>query len=112
MEVSRRKFLDVWNGADRYSLGAYYCFSAATHRLITIPLSKYADARVFGAQTPALLWGVPKLTNHQLWITVLRQRHASLDLCMMRLAHTCGLWKTSTSLRRTSLWLVIVLEAA
>jgi acetyl esterase/lipase len=27
--------------------GAYYCFSAATHRLITIPLSKYADARVF-----------------------------------------------------------------
>jgi acetyl esterase/lipase len=28
--------------------GAYYCFSAATHRLITIPLSKYADARVFG----------------------------------------------------------------
>jgi hypothetical protein len=28
--------------------GAYYCFSAATHRLITIPLSKYADARIFG----------------------------------------------------------------
>jgi acetyl esterase/lipase len=28
--------------------GAYYVFSAATHRLITIPLSKYADARVFG----------------------------------------------------------------
>ncbi|KAG8716850.1 hypothetical protein FRC09_015104 [Ceratobasidium sp. 395] len=27
--------------------GAYYVFSAATHRLITIPLSKYADARVF-----------------------------------------------------------------
>lgn len=29
--------------------GAYYVFNAATHRLITIPLSKYADARVFGA---------------------------------------------------------------
>ncbi|EJD54866.1 hypothetical protein AURDEDRAFT_179911 [Auricularia subglabra TFB-10046 SS5] len=28
--------------------GAYYLFSAATHRLITIPLSKYTDARVFG----------------------------------------------------------------
>jgi acetyl esterase/lipase len=28
--------------------GAYYVFNAATHRLITIPLSKYADARVFG----------------------------------------------------------------
>ncbi|QRV80404.1 carbohydrate esterase family 10 protein [Ceratobasidium sp. AG-Ba] len=27
--------------------GAYYVFNAATHRLITIPLSKYADARVF-----------------------------------------------------------------
>ncbi|CUA67392.1 Acetyl-hydrolase [Streptomyces hygroscopicus] [Rhizoctonia solani] len=27
--------------------GAYYVFSAATHRLITISLSKYADARVF-----------------------------------------------------------------
>ncbi|EPQ60247.1 alpha/beta-hydrolase [Gloeophyllum trabeum ATCC 11539] len=27
--------------------GAYYVFSAATHRLITIPLSKYSDARVF-----------------------------------------------------------------
>lgn len=27
--------------------GAYYCFSAATHRLLTIPLSKYTDARVF-----------------------------------------------------------------
>ncbi|EUC57357.1 lipase/esterase from carbohydrate esterase family CE10 protein, putative [Rhizoctonia solani AG-3 Rhs1AP] len=27
--------------------GAYYVFSAATHRLITITLSKYADARVF-----------------------------------------------------------------
>ncbi|KAH7338792.1 Alpha/Beta hydrolase protein [Rhizoctonia solani] len=27
--------------------GAYYVFSAATHRLITIPLSKYTDARVF-----------------------------------------------------------------
>ncbi|KAI0699386.1 Alpha/Beta hydrolase protein [Cerioporus squamosus] len=27
--------------------GAYYMFSAATHRLITIPLAKYLDARVF-----------------------------------------------------------------
>ncbi|KZT27694.1 lipase/ esterase [Neolentinus lepideus HHB14362 ss-1] len=27
--------------------GAYYVFSAATHRLITIPLSKFTDARVF-----------------------------------------------------------------
>lgn len=27
--------------------GAYYVFSAATHRLITIPLSKFAGARVF-----------------------------------------------------------------
>jgi acetyl esterase/lipase len=27
--------------------GAYYMFSAATHRTITIPLSKYTDARVF-----------------------------------------------------------------
>ncbi|CAE6467668.1 unnamed protein product [Rhizoctonia solani] len=27
--------------------GAYYVFDAATHRLITVPLSKYADARVF-----------------------------------------------------------------
>ncbi|KAH9949401.1 Alpha/Beta hydrolase protein [Amylocystis lapponica] len=27
--------------------GAYYCFSAATHRLITIPLAKYLDARLF-----------------------------------------------------------------
>ncbi|TFK56860.1 alpha/beta-hydrolase [Heliocybe sulcata] len=27
--------------------GAYYALSAATHRLITIPLSKYTDARVF-----------------------------------------------------------------
>ena len=28
--------------------GAYYMFSAATHRLITIPLAKHLDARVFG----------------------------------------------------------------
>ncbi|KAI0361031.1 hypothetical protein OH77DRAFT_387227 [Trametes cingulata] len=27
--------------------GAYYMFSAATHRLITIPLAKYLDARLF-----------------------------------------------------------------
>jgi acetyl esterase/lipase len=27
--------------------GAYYVFSAATHRLITIPLSKFVGARVF-----------------------------------------------------------------
>ncbi|EIN13871.1 lipase/ esterase [Punctularia strigosozonata HHB-11173 SS5] len=27
--------------------GAYYCFSATTHRLITIPLSKWTEARVF-----------------------------------------------------------------
>ncbi|EMD42189.1 hypothetical protein CERSUDRAFT_147812 [Gelatoporia subvermispora B] len=27
--------------------GAYYMFSAATHRLLTIPLSKYLDARLF-----------------------------------------------------------------
>lgn len=27
--------------------GAYYMFSTATHRQITIPLSKYTDARVF-----------------------------------------------------------------
>lgn len=36
--------------------GAYYLFNAATHRLITIPLSKYADARVFGASH--LLFGL------------------------------------------------------
>ena len=30
-----------------YRLGAYYTASAATHRLITISLSKYLDARVF-----------------------------------------------------------------
>lgn len=29
-------------------IGAYYMFSAATHRLITIPLAKYLDARLFG----------------------------------------------------------------
>ena len=28
--------------------GAYYVFSAATHRFITIPLSKCTEARVFG----------------------------------------------------------------
>ncbi|KDQ63109.1 hypothetical protein JAAARDRAFT_29104 [Jaapia argillacea MUCL 33604] len=27
--------------------GAYYLFSAATHRLLTIPLSKYCDTRIF-----------------------------------------------------------------
>ena len=30
------------------SIGAYYLFSPATHRLITIPLSKALDARLFG----------------------------------------------------------------
>lgn len=40
--------------------GAYYCFSAATHRLITIPLSKYADARVFGK---LLLMRQPRTTS-------------------------------------------------
>ena len=29
-------------------LGAYYLFSPATHRSITIPLSKFTDARIFG----------------------------------------------------------------
>jgi len=28
-------------------LGAYFMFDAITHRLITIPLSKYVNARVF-----------------------------------------------------------------
>ena len=28
--------------------GAYYLFSPATHRSITIPLSKFTDARIFG----------------------------------------------------------------
>lgn len=30
-----------------FDAGAYYVFSAATHRLITIPLSKFVGARVF-----------------------------------------------------------------
>lgn len=30
------------------SIGAYYTCSAASHRLITIPLAKYLDARLFG----------------------------------------------------------------
>jgi hypothetical protein len=29
-------------------LGAYYLFSPATHRSVTIPLSKFTDARIFG----------------------------------------------------------------
>src|ERR1700676_542079 len=31
-----------------YSLGAYYLSSAAAQRLLSIPLSKYVDTRVFG----------------------------------------------------------------
>ena len=31
--------------------GAYYLFSPATHRSITIPLSKFTDARIFGKHT-------------------------------------------------------------
>ena len=31
--------------------GAYYLFSPATHRSITIPLSKFTDARIFGERT-------------------------------------------------------------
>jgi hypothetical protein len=31
--------------------GAYYLFSPATHRSITIPLSKFTDARIFGKRT-------------------------------------------------------------
>jgi hypothetical protein len=33
------------------SLGAYSLSSAAAQRLISIPLAKYTDARVFGAST-------------------------------------------------------------
>lgn len=31
-----------------YTTGAYYVSSAASHRLITIPLAKHLDARLFG----------------------------------------------------------------
>jgi len=34
--------------------GAYYLFSPATHRSITIPLSKFTDARIFGKQISTL----------------------------------------------------------
>lgn len=43
-------------------LGAYYLFSPATHRSITIPLSKFTDARIFGMlSTPARLF---RYSNH------------------------------------------------
>ena len=38
--------------------GAYYLSSAAAQRLLSIPLSKYTDSRVFG--------NVPKLVSHRL----------------------------------------------
>jgi len=36
--------------------GAYYLFSPATHRSITIPLSKFTDARIFGKHTITSRW--------------------------------------------------------
>lgn len=36
--------------------GAYYLFSPATHRSITIPLSKFTDARIFGTHSISARW--------------------------------------------------------
>ena len=45
-------------------VGAYYMFSAATHRLLTIPLAKYLDARLFGRLTVLSFQGGHILTGH------------------------------------------------
>lgn len=51
-------------------------FSAATHRLITIPLAKYLDARLFG--TPICSPWVALSDSAQLSITDWLPKHAFL----------------------------------
>jgi hypothetical protein len=44
------RFLPKWLLIITYEPGAYYLSSAAAQRLLSIPLSKYTEARVFGKE--------------------------------------------------------------
>jgi hypothetical protein len=92
-------------------LGAYYLFSPATHRSITIPLSKFTDARIFGkiSLRPPDHSDIVTVLNQQPLHTASLQKPASLAHSMMPSVHTSACLTTFTSLPAIFSSLVIVL---
>jgi hypothetical protein len=73
--------------------GAYYLSSAAAQRILSIPLAKYTDSRVFGKLGPSnnnYIFLILFLPHHKQQLTTgWRRRRAFQDPCMMSSAHIC-----------------------
>jgi hypothetical protein len=76
----------------RYLSGAYYLSSAAAERILSIPLAKYTDSRVFGKLGPSsngYIFLISFSHHKQQLTTDWRRRHAFQDPYMMSFAHIC-----------------------
>ena len=87
--------------------GAYYLSSAAAQRILSIPLAKYTDSRVFGKLGPSnnsYIFLIFFSYHKQQLTTGWRRRHAFQGPCMMSSAHICVLSKICTYRQKTSLY--------
>lgn len=81
----------------RYLSGAYYLSSAAAQRILSIPLAKYTDSRVFGKLCPSsnsIIFLIFFFSSQQQLTTGWRRRLAFQDPCMMSSVHICVSSKT------------------
>ena len=90
----------------RFLSGAYYLSSAAAQRILSIPLAKYTDSRVFGKLCPSkiAIFNLFLFPLQQPLTTGWRRRHAFQDPCMMSSAHICVLSKICIYRQKTLLY--------